>query len=63
MKSFNEWMRLREASAFTRSRRSAALGTGPSIPDAAINSRSTAAPWEKDRIVKRNKKRKKKKKS
>lgn len=59
IKTFLDWMKVKESTAFTRSRRAAALGTGPSIPDAAINSHDTARPWEKDAIVKRNKKKKK----
>ena len=61
MITFNDWLKIKESSAFTRTRTAAALGTGPSIPDAAINSRSTARPWESKAIKKRNKKKKKKK--
>ena len=57
---FSEWLLKRESSAFTRTRLNAALGLGPSIPDAEINSRSTAPKWIKDRIKKRNKKKHKK---
>jgi hypothetical protein len=60
VKTFLDWMKVKESTAFKRSRRAAAQGLGPSIPDAEINSHSTAAPWEKDAIVKRNKKGKKK---
>lgn len=60
IKTFLDWVKIKESSAFTRKRRAAAQGLGPTIPDAEINSRSTAAPWEKDAIVKRNKKGKKK---
>lgn len=62
MLSFKEWLKIKESSAFTRRRRAAAQGTAPPIPDAAINSRSTAAPWELKNITKINKKKKKKKK-
>ena len=59
--SFTEWMNVKESTAFKRKRRAAALGLGPSIPDAEINSHSTAKEWEKDAIVKRNKQGKKNK--
>lgn len=62
LKSFSEWLSVREDSAFGRSRKAAAQGLGPTIPDAAINSRNTAPAWQKDAIVKRNKKKKRKKK-
>ena len=62
MKSFFEWLKMRESSPFTRLRRDAALGLKPTIPDAAINSRSTAAPWEGESIKEKNKKKKKRKK-
>lgn len=60
MINFTDWLLSQESSAFTRSRTAAALGTGPSIPNAEINSRSTASPWEAKKIRKRNKKGKKK---
>jgi hypothetical protein len=60
MGRFVDWMMAKESSPFTRTRRAAALSLGPTIPDAAINSRSTATPFERKKIVKRNKKRKKK---
>lgn len=59
-KSFKDWIDAKEDSAFGRSRKAAAQGLGPSIPDAAINSRNTAPAWQKDAIEKRNKKKKKK---
>lgn len=59
--SFKDWLLANEDSPFGRSRRAAANGTGPSIPDAAINSRSTAPAWMAASIKKRNKKKKKKK--
>lgn len=62
MIKFRDWLLARESSPFTRTRKAAALGLGPSIPDAAINSRSTALPWEVEKIKKRNKKKRKKKK-
>lgn len=58
--TFMEWLKVKESTAFTRKRRAAAQGLGPTIPDAEINSHSTARAWEKDAIVKRNKKNKKK---
>jgi hypothetical protein len=61
MITFNNWLKVKESTAFTRSRNAAALGTGPSIPDAEINSHSTARPWQSKAIKKRNKKKPKKK--
>jgi len=61
MKTFYDWLKIKESSAFTRSRINAADGTGPLIPDASINSRSTASPDISKAIRKRNKKKKKKK--
>jgi len=59
MITFNDWLLAKnEDSAFGRSRKQAALGLGPTIPDAEINSRNTATPAVKDAIVKRNKKKK-----
>ena len=60
VQKFTDWMKVKESTAFKRERRAAALGLGPSIPDAEINSHSTAKDWEKDAIVKRNKKKKNK---
>lgn len=57
MKTFHDW--LKESTAFTRERNAAALGLGPSIPDAEINSHDTARPWQAKAIKKRNKKKKK----
>lgn len=61
--SFNDWILSKESSAFTRARQAAALGLGPDIPDASMNSRSTASPWmiEGKKKKKKNKKKKKKK--
>lgn len=59
MKTFSDWMRIKESTAFTRERNQAALGLGPSIPDAEINSHDTAKPWVSKAIQKRNKKKKK----
>lgn len=54
---FSNWLKKKnyESSAFTRRRHGAALGLYPSIPDAMINSRSTATPFERKSIMKRNK--------
>lgn len=63
MKTFSEWLKVRESTAFTRAREAAAglrVGKGPSIPDAEINSHSTAIPAIADAIKKRNAKDKKK---
>lgn len=60
MKTFHDWLKVKESTAFTRSRNAAALGIGPSIPDAEINSHDTARPWVSKAIQKRNKKKKKK---
>lgn len=55
VKLFSDWMKLKESTAFMRARKQAALGLGPSIPDAEINSHDTASAWQKDAIVKHNK--------
>jgi hypothetical protein len=61
---FSNWMLARESSSFTRLRNAAALGLMPPIPDASINSRSTASPFEqkslKGKGVKKNRKKGKK---
>jgi hypothetical protein len=57
MKTFTDW--LKESTAFMRARLAAANGTGPSIPDAEINSHDTARPWVAKAIKKRNKRKKK----
>lgn len=61
-KKFKEWLVAREGSAFTRSREAAARGLGPDIPDASINSRNTAPPWQQEAFQKKRKKHKAKKK-
>lgn len=49
--SFIDWMHQQdESSAFTRLRRDAALGLKPEIPGAAVHSRSTAHPFEVDKL-------------
>lgn len=58
---FSDWILARESSAFTRLRHAAALGLMPPIPDASINSRSTASPFEQESLKGRGVKKKKKK--
>jgi hypothetical protein len=59
-KKFKEWLQAREDSAFGRARRAAAQDLGPDIPDASINSRNTAPPWQQEAFKKKHKKGKKK---
>lgn len=59
-KTFKDWLIAKESSAFTRAREAAAKGLGPDIPDAAINSRNTAPPWQQEVFKKKHKKKKKK---
>ncbi len=56
MKTFIDWLKVKESTAFMRKRQAAADGTGPSIPDAEINSHDTARPAVAKAIKKRNKK-------
>jgi hypothetical protein len=58
---FSDWVLTRESSAFTRLRNAAALGLMPPIPDASINSRSTATPWQQKALLGKGKKKKKRK--
>lgn len=58
---FSDWILARESSAFTRLRHAAALGLMPPIPDASINSRSTASPFEQKALKGRGSKRKRRK--
>jgi hypothetical protein len=51
MKTFREWLVAREDSAADRTRTQAALGLGPDIPDAEINSRNTAPAWQSDLLT------------
>jgi hypothetical protein len=62
MISFKDWLLAQEDSPFGRTRRAAANGTGPDIPDASIHSRSTAAPWMVAKLAKKHKKKAKRKK-
>lgn len=48
---FLTWLDKHESSAFTRLRRDAALGLKPPIPAASVHSRSTAHPFEKDKLA------------
>ena len=57
MKTFSDWVKIKESTAFMRARKQAALGLGPSIPDAEINSHDTPPAWVSNKIKKRNKKR------
>ena len=61
MISFKDWVLTRESSAFTRLRQNAALGLAPPIPQASLHSRSTATPFQVEKISKRRPKKKKKK--
>ena len=62
MKSFKDWLIAKESSASTRLRWDAALGLKPPIPDAAIHSHSTAAPWQVEKLKGKGVKKKAKKK-
>lgn len=57
---FSDWVLARESSAFTRLRQAAAFGLMPPLPDAAINSRSTASPFEQKSLKGKGKKKRKK---
>lgn len=56
---FSDWVLARESSSFTRLRNAAALGLMPPIPDASINSRSTATPFEQKSLKGKGKKKSK----
>jgi len=59
---YKEWeSQMRESSAFTRWRREAALGQKPPIAPASIHSRSTASPFEAEKLGGKKKKSRKKK--
>ena len=60
---FSDWVLARESSAFTRLRHAAALGLMPPIPDASINSRSTATPFEQKALKGKGSKKRRRKKS
>lgn len=59
---FSDWIVARESSSFTRLRNAAALGLMPPIPDASINSRSTASPFEQKALRGKGNKKKSRKK-
>lgn len=59
MKTFKDWMKVKESTAFTRTRSQAAKGIGPDIPDAGINSHDTAPPWQQQAFKKKHHKKKK----
>lgn len=61
MIKFNDWLQAKEATAFTRWRHEAALGLKPPISPAAVNSHSTASPFEVKKLAGKKKKKKKKK--
>ena len=61
--NFKDWINAQESSPFTRARNQAALGLGPDIPLAGINSHDTARPWQVERLTKKHKRHKRKKKS
>lgn len=69
MRTFSDWLKMRESSAATRLKTQAALGLAPPVAD--IFSRSTPPPWQVERLTKSlkdshsagRKKKKKKKKS
>jgi hypothetical protein len=56
---FFDWIVARESSSATRLRAAAARDLMPPIPDAAINSRSTASPFEQKSLKGKGKKKKK----
>lgn len=62
MIKFSDWIVARESSSFTRLRNAAALGLMPPIPDASINSRSTASPFEQESLKGKGLKKKRKSK-
>jgi hypothetical protein len=62
MKTFKDWVDAKESSAFTRLRQNAALGLAPPIPQASLHSRSTATPFQAEKILKKKKKKKRKSK-
>ena len=60
MIKFSDWLVARESSPFTRLRDAAAKGLMPPIPDASINSRSTATPAQRKALAGKGRKKKKK---
>ena len=60
MKTWEEWLKLKESSAFTRKRSAVARGLLPPMADG--NSHSTPTPWEGKKVEEKFKKSHKKKK-
>jgi hypothetical protein len=60
--TFRDWILAHESSPHTRRRRNAALGLAPPIAEPSVHSRSTAHPFEVEKLVKDLKKKRKKKK-
>jgi hypothetical protein len=61
--NFSDWILARESSGFTRHRHAAAHGLMPPIPDASINSRSTAEPFEQKALKGKGSKKRRRKRS
>lgn len=61
MISFRDWVSTMESSAFTRLRQQAALGLAPPIPAASLHSRSTASPFQVEKLSKTKKRKKRRK--
>lgn len=59
---FSDWLLTRESSSFTRLRHASALGLMPPMPDASINSRSTASPFEQKALKGKGSKKKRRRK-
>lgn len=60
---FVTWLQKQdESSAFTRLRKDASFGLKPEIPGASVHSRSTASPFETEKLGDKKKKKKKKRK-
>ena len=57
--SFSDWLLAREDSPWGRTRKAAALGTGPDIPLAGVHSRSTAPPGQLAKLLKKKGRKKK----
>lgn len=60
--SFKDWVIAKESSASTRLRWDAAMGLKPPIPLASLHSRSTASPWQVEKLIGKKKRKKRKKK-
>lgn len=55
MLSFKDWLNAQEDSAIGRAKRAMALGLGPDLPPASLNSRATINPGLFDLIKKKGK--------